>query len=235
MGSYRSGRGNLALQWGLSHRGGKNTSALLTLRSKVLTRLLAMYIFGVKNLSHKLADQADYSFHIPAPKSQITFPFQYPITEWGLTGLQYSGISRNQYLFQIIKGDFREAPTKKQPTRPPCSRPKCHACWLIKSATNNFTHTPMSRVCIKSFQHYLYRCIKLLNGFSVDQQIKAFPQVFLPFENVSMIVSIAQTEQFLQKSVTSIFQDKPIFYQEGQKCSYSMSFLVSHTVKFNYV
>lgn len=75
MGSYRSARGNLAHRKGQSNGGGKNTSALLTLRSKLLTRLLTINNFGVRNLRHKLADEAEYSFHSPAPKSQIMFSF----------------------------------------------------------------------------------------------------------------------------------------------------------------
>lgn len=38
-------------------------------QSKLLTKMLTIYNFGVRNLGHKLADEAEYSFHIPAPKS----------------------------------------------------------------------------------------------------------------------------------------------------------------------
>lgn len=55
-----------------------------------------MYIFGVKNLSHELAEWADYSLHIPTPKSQAMFLLQYTVTELGLTDLQQSVTSRNK-------------------------------------------------------------------------------------------------------------------------------------------
>lgn len=46
-----------------------------TTNPQLLTRLLTIYNFGVRNLRHKLADEAEYSFHIPAPKYQIMFSF----------------------------------------------------------------------------------------------------------------------------------------------------------------